>query len=270
MGKRNITRVTGIDGVVAAGRPRIKLPVNERYFGLYGFTYLDGVLVPATSVIKRVRLFVNGQTIWDAHTQFFLDRCTREGRTLIDGELPLEFADPARADKIDETVTAWNLFGETSFELEFELLDDLGGKIPKVEFWRITDNFFSKLPDGSIVKQVTKITTLGRNVNEGENDIDNLPTRDPLQRISFYGVQPKEISVDLDGTRVIDAPAAILNRVYAGHGHLAKADAFSLRFDYTEQIADYLTVKSNLNVKAKTAAAGAMLMVIESLAPGFF
>lgn len=265
---RNIKRITGIEGVRAGGRPRVKLPVNERVFGLYGFTYLDGVLVPVSQVLGRVRLFVNGITMWDAPAQYFVDRAKRESRALIDGELPLEFADPSRADKIDEQVTAWNLFGETSFELEFEILEDLGGKVPDVVFTRVVDGFYSAV-NGVAVKQCTKITTLGKNCVAGDNDVDNLPTRDALQRISFYGVQPVELNVDLDSSRIIEGKMDLLERIYAAHGHTALASK-TLRFDFTERIEDYLVVKKSLNLRIRTAAAGAMDMVVESLSPGFF
>lgn len=265
---RKIKRITGVDGIRNGGRPRVKLPVNERYFGIYAFVKLDGVKVPVTDVISRVRLFVNGITMWDAPTGFFLGRTLREGRTLKTGVLPLEFADPARADKIDEQVLAWNLFGQTSFELELEIRSDLGAKVPDIQLLRIVDQFFSAV-DGKPITQCVRITTLGKNCVAGVNDIDNLPTRDPLQRITFFGVQPVEFRVDLDGETVIEAPVDSLDDIYSGHGHVRQDGATTLRFDYTERLEDFLKVGRSLNIKATTEAAGAMDMVLEAISGGF-
>ena len=267
---RQLKRITGIEGVAPSGRARIKLPVNARYFALNFFTTLNGAAAAADSIIERVRLYVNGLPMWDVPASYLLARVLREGRTLAVGELPLDFADASRADKIDEAVTAWNLFGETSFEAELTFKAQAAGAVVSVDGVREIDYGQTVDAKGNVLKQITKIITLSKNANGGINDVDNIPTRDAIQRITFFGNSlPTEYWVDADQNRVVEGTDAQLARIYAKAGHVAQAGSTTLRFDYTEKIDDFLVVRNDLNVRFNVPAAGALDLMIESLAPSF-
>lgn len=265
---RQIKRITGIEGVATGAPARVKLTVNRRYHGLTFFTTLAGVATAVGTIVGRVRLYVGGLPIWDVPAAYLLAAALREGRTLAVGELPLDFSDPSRADKIDEQVTAWDLFGETSFEVELEILPDLVGAVGLTGVQEF--DYGQSLVNGKPLKQVRKIFTIAKNAAAGLNDVDNIPVRDAIQRLTFVAASlPTEFWVDADGNRVLEATAAQLVSLYAKHGHAAQAGSNTIRFDYTERIDDFLIVKQNLNVRFSVAAAGAVTIMVEALAPGF-
>ena len=266
---RKIKRITGIEGVARLGTARVKLPVNHRAFALTFFATIAGVAAAADSVIGKVTVYVNGLPIWNVLASHLLARAARDGRTLATGELPLDFADPARADKVDEQITAFDLFGETSFEVELELLDpavpgDLG-----ITGIREFDGGWAE-KDGKHIKQVVKLFTVGKNANLGENDVDNIPVRDAIQRLTFFGAAlPTAFEVDADGVQVCKATVVELDSVYKKHGHVAIAGSTPLRFDYTERIDDFLIVRKDLNVRITMGAAAALTIMVEAVAAGF-
>lgn len=265
---RQIKRISGIEGVAAGATARVKLPVNRRYFALSFFGTLAGVAAAIDTIVGRVRLYVNGLPMWDVPCTSILAACAREGRTLAVGELPLDFADPSRADKIDEQVTAWDLFGETSFEVELEILSPVGAIAIQglCEF-----DYGQSMVNGKPLKQIVKRFTIAKNANAGLNDLDNLPIRDAIQRLTFFAASlPTDYQIDADGNRVLEATAAQLNSIYAKHGAVVVAGSTPIRFDYTERIDDFLVVKKDLNVRFSVAAGGLVTVVAEVLAPGFY
>jgi hypothetical protein len=267
---RTIRRITGIEGLRSGSTARVKLPVNRRYFGLDFYVTLDGVATAVASVIGRVRLYVNGLPMWDLPASMVLAEDGRVGLALATGHLPLQFADPDRADKIDEQVTAWNLFGETSFEIEFEILTQTAGVVVGLEGLAVFDYGQTITADGKALKQVVKKFTVGKNANAGLNDLDNLPIRDAIQRLSFYGATlPTAFTIDADQNRVIEATVAQLNTLYSAYGVSAVAGSVPVRFDYTERIDDFLVVRKDLNVRFDMPSAAAVTVLVQTLAPAF-
>lgn len=262
---RQIKRITGIEGV-AGGQARVKLPVNCRMFGCSFFVTKAGVPLAITAaVLGRVRAYVGGLPIWDIPATYLLNAATREGRTLATGELPLDFADPCRADKVDEQVTAWDLYGESSCEIEIEVVDLAIALTGVREF-----DYGQTIVNGKPMKQIVKRFTIAKNANAGLNDMDNIPVRDAIQRLTFVGASlPTEFHIDADGKRVLEATAAELLSLYAKHGHVPVAGTNTVRFDYTERIDDFLVVQKDLNVRFSVAVGGLIDVMVEALAPGF-
>lgn len=267
---RQPKRITGIEGVARNGVARVKLPVNNRTFALTFFTTIAGVAAAVDTVIGKVTLYVNGLPFWNLPASLILARAARDGRTLAVGELPLDFADPARADKVDEQITALDLFGETSFEAELEILDPVVPGAVGVTGLREFDYGYQADQTGKHIKQVVKLFTTGKNAVAGQNDIDNIPVRDAIQRLTFFGAAlPTSFEVDADGKQVVQATVDELDSVYKKHGAVAVAGSTPLRFDYTERIDDFLVVKKDLNVRITMAAPAALTVMVEALAAGF-
>lgn len=270
---RQIKRITGIEGVRQGARSRVKIDVNQRLFGLTFFAAVNGVAAAIASVIGRVRVYVNGIPQWDAPAAYLLNRSIREGRTPEVGALPLDFATPFRADKIDDAVTAWNLYGMASCEVELEILSlGEGHEADVVSIDGIREFDFGQSVDakGNVLRQVNKLFTIGKNATAGLNDLDNIPIRDAIQRLTFYSAQlPTRFEVDSDSDRKIEADAAQLLELYGKHGHVAVAGSNCLRFDYTERIDDFLAASRTLNVRFNMPAAAAVDVFVETLAAGF-
>jgi hypothetical protein len=263
---RFIRRITGIEGVYPGAATRNKLPTNRRYHGVTYFLTAAGVRTDVSTLIDKVRIYVNGITMWDVPASALLAEAARSGRTLAVGELPIEFSDPMRADKIDEQITAWDLFGEVSFEVELVLKDvaDIG-ITGLMEF-----DFGQNKVGDKVLKQVVKKFSLAKNANAGENDLDNIPIRDAIQRLTFFAASvPTDFKVDVDGNTVLESNTADLERIYIKHGFVPVGGSASLRFDYTERIEDFLVARKDMNVRFKVANAGLVTCVVESLAPGF-
>ena len=268
---RQIKRITGIEGVRQGARARFRVDVNQRLFGLTIFAAVDGVAAAVTDVIGRVRVYVNGIPQWDAPAAYILNRSIREGRTPVVGALPLDFATPFRADKVDDTVTAWNLFGMTSCEVELEILAQADpADVVSIEALREFDLGQTVDSKGNALRQVNKLFTIGKNATAGLNDLDNIPIRDAIQRLTFYSAQlPTRFEVDADGDRKIEADAAQLLELYGKHGHVAVPGSNAVRFDYTERVDDFLAVNKTLNVRFNMPAAAAVDVFVETLAAGF-
>jgi hypothetical protein len=267
---RQLRRITGIEGLRSGSTARVKLPVNRRYFGLDFFATVDGVATAVASVVGRVRLYVNGLPMWDLPASYLLAEDARVGQSLAVGHLPFHFADPDRADKIDEQVTAWNLFGETSFEIEFEILAQAEGAVVGLEGLAVFDFGQTLTSDGKALKQCVKKFTVGKNANAGLNDLDNLPIRDAIQRLTFFGATlPTSFTIDADGNRILEATVEQLKTVYGAYGATPVSGSTPVRFDFTERIDDFLVVNKDLNVRFDMPSAAAVTLLVQTLAPAF-
>ncbi|MGH8019905.1 MAG: major capsid protein P2 [Opitutaceae bacterium] len=264
---RIVNRISGIEGIVAGGSPTFKLPGNRRYHGLKLFTTASGVAAAVTAVIDRIALVVGGVTIRDVSTTRLLALSTLNGYTPATGELPIVFSEPARADKIDEQVTAWDMIGEGAFEVRLQIA--AGATLPGVTGIAMFD-YGQTLLNGKPVKNVIRITELTKNAVSGLNDFDNLPMCDPIQRIVLFAAGAiNSVEVTADRNKVYEVTSAENARVLADYGLVGSAAAFPICFDFTEQITDALVIARDLNVRFDSAAAQAVTAVVEARAPAF-
>lgn len=265
---RIVNRIAGIEGVAAGATVSFKLPVNRRYHALKLFTTVDGAATAASTVIDRVRMFVNGPAVVDATVARLLSRALLNRKTPAVGELPLPFSEPWRADKEDEQITAWDMFGETSFEVQLQMAAAPGG-VPGVTGFAEFD-YGQTLVNGQPVKEIIRLVEVGKNAVLGLNDFDNLPIRWPIQRVLLFGASAiNSVEVTQDGNKVYEVTTAQNAAMLDDFGLDASQARFPICFDFTERITDSLRVARDLNVRFDSAAAQAVTALVESRAPGF-
>jgi hypothetical protein len=229
---RIVNRISGIEGVIASGSPRFKLPVNRRYHAIKLFCTLAGVAAAAATVVSRVRLYVNGVTVRDVPTSYLLSLAALNDITLAVGEILIAFSEPWRADKIDEVITAWDMFGENSFEVELIMT---AGVAPGVTGIQIFDQGQTLL-GGKVAKNIT--------------------IRDPIQRIHLIAAGAiNSMEVAADRNTVFEASAAQNTSILNDMEIVAQAGMFSICFDFPQRIDDALTAQRELNLRFDSAAA---------------
>ena len=249
---RIVNRISGIEGVIASGSPRFKLPVNRRYHAIKLFCTLAGVAAAAATVVSRVRLYVNGVTVRDVPTSYLLSLAALNDITLAVGEILIAFSEQWRADKIDEVFTAWDMFGENSFEVE--LIMTAGGA-PGVTGIQIFDQGQTLL-GGKVAKNIIFQKVLSKNAAIGLNDFDNIPIRDPIQRIHLIAAGAiNSMEVAADRNTVFEASAAQNTSILNDMEIVAQAGMFSICFDFPQRIDDALTAQRELNLRFDSAAA---------------
>lgn len=264
---RIVNRISGIEGIVAGGSPTFKLPGNRRYHGIKLFTTISGGLSLASNVVDRIAIAVGGVTIRDISVTRLLALAALNGYTPATGEIPIPFSEPARADKIDEQITAWDMTGEGALEVRLQIAS--GATSPGVTGIAMFD-YGQTLIGGKVAKNIVRITELTKNAVSGQNDFDNLPIRDPIQRITLFASSAiTAVEVTADRNKVYEVTSAENARVLADYGLVGSAAAFPICFDFTEQVTDALVVARDLNVRFTSSAAQAVTAVVEARAPGF-
>lgn len=277
---RLVNRITGIDGMVQGGTAQCALDTGPRYFGLKFFVRVNGVLTLASDVIDTVRIKVNEKAVWEISAARILALNAFNGLTDAAGTLSFHFADPGRADKTDETFTAWDTYGERSMTVELvlktlasntDVIRINGLKIFDFGYWADPATGKPMLKaDGSRVKNIINRQVLADQIPAGQYDITKLPIANPILRIHLAaGAAISNLEVDRDGQRVFEASDAENRALLGDYGLAGNTFAYSYCPDYTEQISDYLSVRQTLNLRTTSATAQAVGCIIETLAPGF-
>lgn len=267
---RYINRITGIEGVVSGGLATFSLPTGPRYHALKLSTFLDGAPEPYDQMIDRVRLKVNEISIWDVSAASLYSENGMEDQSGSNNAiLPLFFSNPARADKVDEALTAWDTFGERSFKVELQLKSGLVG-VPTIVGQSIFD-YGATIVNGQRVKTIVKKTEATFNAPSGFYDIDTLNIRYPILRLLMKKAADdiNEVEVTADSVRVLETTKAQNTQNLLDYGLDASLFAFPICFDYTEQLTDFLEVSKSLNVRVNSTASGAITVIQHSVAPGF-
>lgn len=258
---RYLHRISGIDGVQPSASPRIKMPVNRRYHGIKFFTTQAGAPVAVTTILDRVRLYVNGATMRDVSAARLLRIAQLNGLTLALGELALMFSESWRADKVDEQMLAWDLFGETSFEIELVFTAALNPGVTGLASF----DYGQTLVNGAVAKNIIRQVEVSKNANAGLNDFDNLPVRDPIHRVLLDCAQTiNSVEVTADRNKVQETTKAQNARTLADFGLDATAFEYPVCFDFTERIEDALRVQKDLNVRFDLAVAAPVIALVES------
>jgi hypothetical protein len=265
---KTINRITGIEGVVEGGLGTFSIPIGPRYFYLKLFCFLDGVATAASTVVDRVRVKVNDNAIWDVSAQRLIAEAALDGITVGVGELPINFANPAAADKIDEALTAWDTFGERSVTVELSLKS--AGGVPLVSGIMAFDRGFRANAAGQRIKTVIRKFESTYNLGAGLADVDTLNKRWPIQRLLMDGASNiSQVDVIADSRRVWEASDTENTRILADYGLDATAFNYPLCFNFTEQLSDFLEVAQTLNVRVTSAAAQTVTILQTSISNGF-
>tara|TARA_R110002110_G_scaffold1531_9_gene6855 strand:- start:5709 stop:6566 length:858 start_codon:yes stop_codon:yes gene_type:complete len=160
MGFRRTVTVANINGVAAASRATIDLPVDRRYHMVLLKYTESGVLVTQANMEAaltniRVNLDARTQREFSAAQLNVLNASNGAQWAFRNGYLPIYFSEPWQRTPGDEDIASWALQGNVAtFQIE---IDIAAGRVnPKLEVSALIDNARmpsgAKLPLGPIVK----------------------------------------------------------------------------------------------------------------------
>jgi len=171
------------------------------------------------SFFSDVKIQVNGINMRDIAAEDILKIGFANGRYSRRGELAILFSPPWRNQNPQNEVTSWDLFGQSTFQLQFGIKATLTspGLIGMQEF----DYQRNVRPNGNNQNLPFLQPTAQHSFNwpllAGKNDITTLPFAYPISRIWFQGSTPGKISqveIFQDGNTPMEATLAQLQQLY--------------------------------------------------------
>jgi hypothetical protein len=195
--------INGIEGVSSnatnGSNPTVNLPTERRHlFHRYITSGTKdngaGVQVPAkaTDIVDKVQYLIGSVTMldWTADQIRKVYQANMRygmGYELADNEIPIPFADPARATVTDENMGAWETYGYPSFTGKFTIKPGItGAGLRGKQTYDFSTSGY-KLADGRREFHPIKRTTVTVNASGGQYDITTLPRDLPIQRIWLIG-----------------------------------------------------------------------------------
>lgn len=276
MTPRFVNYVPGIQGVAAGGIATVNVPVNRRYHSLRILTTnAAGTLTDSTTICSLVELVVNGIVIRSGPPAAFINIAKTYRYTPATGEIPIFFTEFWRNESPSAAeATSWDLFGQASFVIRLTFLSPGGG----VGIQSILADFDGKRnlrrnaqgqmePFLAIVKQFDVSITAA----SGVNDITNLPTSYPLQRIftdiSANAISRVEVFAD-NNVKVWEGTKAENQILLNANDITATFFEYPVIFDYDARVGSNLST-SQLQVRVTTTGAATLTFRVHQMVNGF-
>lgn len=273
-----ITNISGVPAASTSGDVTMEIPANARYHAIVFEILVNGVAATAAEIraaLTNIQFMVNGTLLRQFSATDAQQVLLLNGESLRDGYLPVYFSEPWRADVMDEEVTSWDLAGQRTFTIQIAATAPASGLTLKG--YRIYDykrNVVGDRPFYEIIKWVKQTF----NAATGENDYDQIPKTNPIQRIHCFAASAAitRARVRSDSVEIFDQTFAQNATTLAAYGLVQQTNSFPIVFDYTQQIRDFLpVVDSNgsplrdLNVKLNMASAQNVTFLIEQRVNSF-
>ena len=275
--------LAGIQGFSSGGNATVNLDLNKRFHGLRFFFGAGTSIIPTsiTSVLNWVTLDINGTKMLDWTPQMFVQAALWDGyaNQLRTGELYFPFSCPQERGFRDNTLTAFDLAGQTSAQLTMSLQSGLTN--PSVVALQEFDYTRQTVPFGPnagqyflrpIKRARQSFTIAGSTTGLGsQTDIVQIPITNPIKRlilipdnpgtITHYEVIADNVKVDegdvQTGSSATYCNDAIQRQIeYGVGGQLASISnaagvtlalpSVPLDFTYTKRYQDALTAKNSL------------------------
>jgi hypothetical protein len=220
---RLINFISGITGVASAGQALVNLPVNQRYHRIIlnttsGATVVDDV----NDVIDSIKLIVNGVAVRDIAPADIIRLAQAQGYLPRLGELPILFTEPF-GPNVNEPpdVTSWDLFGQSSFQLQIGLKTVTTPGITGIMEFDYMRNLRPTSQGPQPFLQPVAHHSFSQPIVTGRNDINTLPYNFPIRRLWLRGSTADNISqveVYQDGNKVFEATKGQLRDAYRPYG----------------------------------------------------
>lgn len=162
-----------------------------------------------TQVITSIQQLVNGVPVRDIEPDHILRYVMAQGYYPNLGELPLLYTNPQRNKIQRNDVTSWDLFGQSTFSLKFNI--SATASQPSVtgsmefDFLR---NVRMENNKEVVFLEPTAQHQYGFSIAAGRNDITTLPFDFPISRLWFLGSSPgniTQIEIYQDGNKWFEA-----------------------------------------------------------------
>ena len=278
-GMRIYEPIVGIEGVASGGTAYIRLPQNRRHLMARLFCsathVVGGTPTPTTNpadIIESITHLVRGREIRvESVADIIAQREFYKLPADASNALSLYYAEPWRADVLDEVITAWPMFdGEGEVVIKAKLKAGLTN--PAISAINVYDGNAARV-NGQIVKQVVKRFTVNKNLGTVGDFADNLPINWPILGIFLKGEAGKtidKVKVTVNNTVVVHEMTRQENAAFLSDYNLdASKFHYPLRFDMEGQLGRRLEGISSLNVRVWSSAAQNVEAVVECVAPDY-
>jgi hypothetical protein len=273
---RQISYMTGLEGVGAGQTALLNLPTDRRYHSLHLFYTETGSATTVIGNITSVRLRVNSITMLDMYpidliADVKLD-ASKWGSNAqpATGEIPIYFSKPTTATVQGEEITAWEMRGQRSFTMEVDF--DSAVTSPGLRVLATYDFGPLNTVGNQAILSIIKKRRVSYNVPSGVFDMTTIPTNFPIQRFLLRGTAGiTNVEVYADSVKVYEATRADNARVLAEYGLDATSSGYSLPivFDFTQQVLDPLIVNSDIDVRITSGGAQSIYGVLHQRVPGY-
>jgi hypothetical protein len=275
-GMRIYEPIVGIEGVAAGGTATVKVPNKRRHMMIRliaSATIAGNPVTDPLQIIESVTTMVGGKEIRnETAEQIAAVRTLNALPTDPTNALTLYYAEPWRADVLDEVVTAWDTFGTVdNFILKVKFKSGLVN--PALRAIDVYDaSAIINNANGARVRQILKRVPLSFNLGS-TGDIVAIPLDFPIQRIYLQAEAGKtidEVKVTVNDTQVIHELTRVENKAFlADYGLNADAFSYPLLFDVEEQVSRRLEGIRSLTVRVKSSASQTVNVLVEYMAPDF-
>jgi len=265
----------GVEGVGAGATATLKIPVNRRHLMLRVFcaaTVGGAASVNPLDIIDEVTMMVGtrvvrNEKVADIVALSALNKLPA-GATKA---LTLYFADPSRADVMDEVVTAWDTFGlgESSFVIKFKFKSTAVS--PSIQVLNVYDSSQMTDDKGNVVRQIIKRSYSSYNLGS-VGDITNIPVDLPILAVYLKGLTSaiNHVRVTVDDTRVIHDMDTSQNLEFLqDYDKDGTQFSYPLLFNVEGQIGRRLEGIRNMSIRVTSAAAQSVDAWIEQIAPAY-
>ena len=249
---REITKLTGFDGVAPGQKASLKLPLDRRYYSIWVRAVVGtgaGGSTPSTAradveaAITDIELSSAGQTLRmsSAKELNYINRvngiCNANGSDNAAnphgwaGALALNFANPWQASVQGEDLNSLGTLGMSDLTLDVTLA--AGAQNPKLEAWAAF-TYANRAP-GSIVRMLRKSLNIAQG---GEYDLTSLRVGPSYARMHFFSPLVNGAEVFALGRRpfhITKENRALLLKPYDLG---IEDDIFTVPFDFTQQLSD--------------------------------
>lgn len=278
--------LAGIQGFSSGGNATVNLDLNKRFHGL-NFFLATGSSTPTAiaTVLNWVTLDINGTKMLDWTPTMFTEAARWDGylNQLQTGTLYIPFSLPREAGFRDNTVTSFDLAGQTSAQLTMALAGSLttptAVALQEYDFQRNTVPFGPNKGQYFLrpLKRLRQSFTIAGSNAGGlgaQTDITQIPITNPIRRLILIPDNAGTIShveVYADGTKVDEGDVQtgssqtwindmLARQISYGVGNNGSSYVNTARvtfalpsvpidFTYTKRLHDALTCKNNLTLR---------------------
>jgi hypothetical protein len=175
-----------------------------------------------TQVISSIQQLVNGVPVRDIEPDQILRNTFAMGLFPALGELPLYYTSPDRNILVRNDVTSWDLFGQSTFAIKFNIRSDAFlAEVTGTQEFDFLRNVTMEGGKETVFLEPVAQHQYGFPIVAGRNDITTLPFDFPINRLWLLGSNPGnlyQLEIYQDGNKFFEATADQMDEMYADYG----------------------------------------------------
>jgi Viral coat protein P2 N-terminal domain len=274
-GMRIYEPIFGIEGVSAGGNATAKMPSNRRHIltKIFAAATVGGVgSTDPSAIIDSIVTKIGTKVIRDEKVTDLVKLAALYKLPSEAAQISLYYADPSRADVMDEVLTAWDVFGlpENAFTYQIKLLG--GAVAPSLRMTDVYDGNRMQDSAGNVIRQIVKRTYTSTNVGAGIGNINNIPVDWPITAIymSASAGTIDHVKVTVNDTQVVhDMDRLDWLEILKDYNLDGTQFSYPLLFNVEGQISRRLEGMRNMKIQVTSSAANTVSCWVEQVTPDF-